>query len=72
VHDYGVFTSHEYLVCVLIQSSFTITYTRDLLDHDAVVNIFVFLLQNTSGVIDNVGDNISLADFLGTETLGFI
>lgn len=62
----GVATTHEDLRGVLIHGTLRVTDIRDVLDNNAVVGVLTFLVENAVSV-DNIINNRTLGDLLGTE-----
>jgi hypothetical protein len=61
-------TSHEDLSIVLIQSTFVVTNSWHVLDHDSVVWVLALLVEDTVG-FDHVIDDVGLGNLLGAELL---
>jgi hypothetical protein len=64
----GLVTAQEDLRIVLIQSTFVVSDSRHVLDHNAMVRVLALLVEDGVGS-DHVIDHVGLGDFLGTELL---
>ena len=64
----GLVAVEEDLRVVLVKSALVVSNSRHVLDDDAVVGVFAFLVQNVIGS-DHVIDDVGLGDLLGAELL---
>jgi hypothetical protein len=62
----GLVPTHEDLRIVLVQSTLIVTYSRHVLDDNAVIRVFTLFIKDTVGS-NHIIDNVGLGNFLGAE-----